>query len=329
MAIPPEEAVSSRRKVSAFMLNLIRRNRSQPLASQRTAAFLCLCIAGSGTAQELVPRAYWPTPVGTNVLIVGYQHSRGDIVVDQSLPVSGVDSRNDFLQVSYQRSIDSLGRSASIQISQSVADGTTTGTVEGSTVTRRTVGALDTIGRFAINLLGAPAMDAEGMMELRAAPRPIVGTSLTVSVPTGQYDEERVINLGTNRVSLKPEIGAIVPLGNTLLLEVDAGVWFFQDNDEFVGRTREQEPVWNVQLHLVQQFKPGFWAALDANFYGGGRTTVDGNRNRDLQRNSRLGATVVYPFARGQALRFALSTGTVTETGGDFELFSISWLRAF
>ena len=191
------------------------------------------------------------------------------------------------------------------------------------------MGALDTVGRFAINLLGAPALDAAGMRELRASPRPLVGASVTVTAPTGQYDEDRIISLGTNRWSVKPELGAIVPLGGGLLFEVDAGVWFFEDNDEFVGSTREQDPVWNLQLHLVRRFRPGFWASLNANFYGGGRTTVDGVENSDLQRNSRLGATLVYPFARGQALRLSLSTGTVTETGGDFELFSIAWLRVF
>ena len=79
----------------------------------------------------------------------------------------------------------------------------------------------------------------------------------------------------------------------------------------------------------MRRFRPGFWASLNTNFYGGGRTTVDGIDNRDLQRNSRLGTTIVYPFARGQALRVALSTGTVTETGGDFELLSVAWMRVF
>jgi hypothetical protein len=263
------------------------------------------------------------------VLVLGYQRSQGDIVVDQSLPVTGVDSQIDYLQLSYQKSVDVLGRSAAFQISQSFADGTTTGFVSGLPAERRTVGAQDTVGRFAINLMGAPALDPQGMAGLRAAPRPILGASLTVAAPTGQYDEDRVINLGTNRWSVKPEVGVILPVGAGFLFEIDAGLWFFQDNDEFVGGRREQDPVWNLQLHLIRRFSPGFWAALDANFYHGGRTTVGGARNRDLQRNSRLGGTLVYPFAPGQALRFAISTGTVTETGGDFELLSIGWIKAF
>jgi hypothetical protein len=286
-------------------------------------------LTPSASAQQLVPRAYWPAPVGTQVLVLGYQHSRGDIVVDQSLPVSGVDSSIDYAQISYQRNYDWFGRSASFQVSQGFADGETSGLVEGVPQTRRTVGALDTVARAAINLSGAPAMDREGMRALRADPRPIVGASLTVSAPTGQYAEDRIINLGANRWAVQAGLGMIYPIAGTLLFEVEASAWFFQDNDEFVGRTREQDPVGNLQLHLIKRFRPGFWASLDANFYGGGRTRIDGERNADLQRNSRLGATVVYPFARGQALRFAASAGTVTETGGDFELFSVTWIRLF
>lgn len=306
-----------------------RRPGGGPQGYAGVFAVLLLLLGCTGHAQELAPRAYWPAPVGTNVLVLGYQHSTGDIVVDQSLPLTGVDSNIDYFQMSYQRSIDAWGRTASLQLSQSFADGKTSGFVFGEFDSRRTVGALDTVGRFAINLMGAPALDVEGMRALRASPRPVVGASVTVTAPTGQYDEDRIINLGTNRWSVKPELGAIVPLGGGFLFEVNAGVWFFQDNDEFVGSTRKQDPVWNLQFHLVHRFRPGFWASLNTNFYGGGRTAVNGDENRDLQRNSRLGVTMVYPFARGQALRLALSTGTVTETGGDFELFSLSWLRAF
>lgn len=292
-------------------------------------AFLAMALAQAALAQELAPRAYWPTPVGTQVLVLGYQHSRGDIVVDPSLPVTGVDSSIDYAQVTYQRSYDWFGRSGTFQVSQAFADGITSGLVDGEPRTRRTVGALDTIARASINLRGAPAMDVEGMRALRASPRTIVGASLAVLAPTGQYDDDRIINLGTNRWTVRPGLGMIQPLGGSLLFEVEGSVSFFQDNAEFVGSTRSQDPVGNLQVHLVKRFRPGFWASLDANWYVGGRTRVDGERNRDLQRNSRVGTTLVYPFARGQALRFSASMGTVTETGGDFELFSLAWIKGF
>jgi hypothetical protein len=297
----------------------------------RCAACLALVLLAAlpVTAQELAPRAFWPAPVGTDVLVFGYQKSSGDIVVDQSLPVTGVDSDIDYLQLSYQRSLGLFGRSASVQVGQAFADGTTRGIVEGEAVTRRTVGPLDTTVRLAVNLLGAPAMDGAAFTAMRRNPRTLVGVSLTASAPTGEYDPERVINLGTNRWSLKPSLGIIKPLGGGFLLETELSMWWFQDNDNFVGEVREQDPVFAAQVHLVKRFRPGFWGALDANFYAGGRTRVGGSENADLQRNSRFGATLVYPLAPGHALRASASVGTVTETGGDFDLFSLAWIHAF
>ena len=83
----------------------------------------------------------------------------------------------------------------------------------------------------------------------------------------------------------------------------------------------------STEFHLVKRIRPGFWAALDANFYVGGRTRVGAVQSDDLQRTSRVGATIVVPIRRGHALRGSFSTGAVTETGGDFNIYSISYLR--
>ncbi len=117
----------------------------------------------------------------------------------------------------------------------------------------------------------------------------------------------------------------MIPLENKWLLEIEAGAWFFTDNDEFLGVTREQEPVFAVELHLVRRFKPGFWTALDLNYFAGGRSTVGGKLSADLQRNSRIGGTVVYPFAGRHALKAGFSMGIATESGGDFKSLLLAY----
>ena len=117
----------------------------------------------------------------------------------------------------------------------------------------------------------------------------------------------------------------MIPIVPKLLLEIELGAWFFGDNDKFLGVTREQKPIIATEIHLVKRFKPGFWAALDLNFYRGGRSTFDDVRAGDLQRNSRLGGTVVFPFGGRHAIKAAYSTGVVTESGGDFEAFLLSY----
>ena len=284
-------------------------------------------LCHTAMAQELVPRAYWPAPNGTNVLVLAYQRSSGDIVTDPSLPLVGVESDIDFLQLSYQRTFSLAGRTATVQLSLPYSRGDTEGLVDNEFRQRHVAGVADTRARLAVNLKGAPSMDAAGFQALRRNPKPILGASLLLQAPTGKYEADKLLNIGTNRWAIKPAIGAILPMTPTWLLEFEIGGWFFSDNDDFLGQTREQDPVFSTEFHLVKRFRPGFWASLDANFYVGGRTRVGAVQSDNLQRNSRVGATIVFPIRLGHALRGSFSTGAVTESGGDFNMFSISYIR--
>ena len=289
------------------------------------AGFLCKPVR----AQELVPRAYWPAPDGTNVALISYQNSTGDIVTDPSLPVVGVESDIEFLQLSYQKTFSLRGRTAAIQLSLPYSRGETQGFVEDVFLERRVSGVADTRVRFALNLMGAPTMDAAGFQALRQKPGPIIGASVLVQIPTGEYESDKLINIGTNRWSIKPAIGVILPIRPTWLFEFEVGGWFFGDNDDFLGETREQKPILSTEFHLIKRIRPGFWASLDANFYVGGRTRIGDAYSDDLQRNSRVGATVVVPIKRGHALRGSFSTGAVTKSGGDFNMYSLSYIRVW
>jgi hypothetical protein len=172
-------------------------------------------------------------------------------------------------------------------------------------------------------------MDGAGFQALRAKPRTIVGASVLVQVPTGAYEADKVINAGTNRWSVKPAIGVIWPARPTWLLEFELGAWFFGDNDEFLGATRQQDPILSSEFHLVKTMPRDFWVSLDMNYYTGGRTTVGQTQRADLQRNSRIGGTVVIPFKRRHAIRLAYSTGIVAESGGDFDNFSLNYARVW
>ncbi len=280
-------------------------------------------------AQELAPRAFWPVPEGTNVLVVGYQYSGGDIVTDPSLPIAGVESDINFVQVSYQRTLSLFGRTTNLQFNLPYTRSSTEGFVEGEFHNRDISAMADARVRLSVNLRGAATMDADGFQELRAKPRTIVGASLLVQAPTGGYEPDKLINAGTNRWAVKPALGVIWPVRPNWLLEFELGAWFYGDNDNFRQQTRQQEPILSSEFHLVKRIRPGFWVSLDLNYYIGGRTTVDQVEQSDLQRNSRIGATVVFPFRGRHAIRASASTGIITETGGDFESFSLNYVYAW
>ena len=183
--------------------------------------------------------------------------------------------------------------------------------------------------RFAVNLYGAPAMTPREFGSYQQGT--ILGFSLSVAPPLGQYDSTKLINLGTHRWSFKPELGFSRTRGRWVV-EMMAGAWLFTDNHDFVGgRTRQQDAIFATQFHLTYKPRRGMWIAGDLNFFTGGRTTVGEQVNLDLQRNSRVGATFSKALKRGQAIRVAVSRGAYTTIGADFlsvaGSYSYAWAR--
>jgi hypothetical protein len=283
------------------------------------------CVHGTVSAQELTPRAYWPAPLGTKLIGLGYAYSTGDIVTDPSLPLVGVDSTIHTGAVFYQQTFSLGGRTSNFQFEIPYADGNTKGAFQGQPAEASVSGLGDVTATIAVNLMGAPSMTREEFQAFRHNPKPVLATSLKVVAPTGEYQADKLVNVGANRWAAKIKLGYLHPMPNKTVLEFAAGVWFFEDNDEFLGTTREQQPLTALDLHLVKRIRPGFWGSLDANYYFGGRTTVGGELRADFQRNSRLGASLLYPFERRHAVKVSFSGGLVTESGGDFNTLLLNY----
>ncbi len=294
-----------------------------------TALVFVLASVTDGYAQELAPRAYWPAPEGINLALIGYQYSTGDVLFDPSLPIEGVEADTNFLSLTYVRTFDFAGRTTNLQLNLPYANSDAQGFSQGVFREREFSAFADARARLSVNLLGAPSMDVQGFQKLRQSPKPILGVSLMVSMPTGGYDSTKLFNAGANRWGVKPAIGFIYPIRPNVLLEFELGAWFYEDNDDFQGAKREQDSIVSTSMHLVRRIRPGFWASLDLIYYQGGRTSVDGARRDDRQENSRIGATMVLPFKRSHAIRMSASTGISTNAGGDFDTVTIAYAYAW
>jgi hypothetical protein len=275
------------------------------------------------SAQELEPRAYRTIPVGLNFVLFTYIFSSGNVVTDVASPVQDLDLDLSIAAVSYLRSLGIFGRSSSFTISVPYGFINGSGRLRGELVADSRSGAADTQMRLVVNLLGGPAMTPKEYAEF--GQRRNLGASVTVIAPSGQYDPTRFVNFGTNRWSFKPEIGYSSIKGRWIL-DAAVGAWFFTDNDNFVGLTREQDPIGSFQAHLSYNIRPRFWLALDANYFTGGRTTINGEDKADLQRNSRIGLTLSLPLRPRHSLRLAAETGAFTSVGADFDRIRISYL---
>jgi hypothetical protein len=283
---------------------------------------LSTCGASSAFAQSIEPRAYSPAPVGTNFVIVAYSESRGAIPIDPALPLSDIDLKVRAALLAYARSLNLFGKSAKFDLIVPVARLKGSATYFGDLVERDVSGISDPLARVTILFHGAPAMSP---VEFRQYKQDLLlGASVQVSIPTGQYDGERLLNIGSNRWAIRPELGASKTWGRWTV-ESAVGAIFFTANDDFFGeRKREQKPIYTVQGHVIYNLAPGTWVALDLNWFGGGRTTIDGVDDDNLQKNWRAGAVVAVPLNRQFSLKANASTGVSTRTGNSFDLFGIA-----
>ncbi len=304
---------------------LSARERWHPVAG----AILLLALAPAAGAQELIPAAYTPAPVGINLVTLAGLFNSGDLAFDPAGPIEDASAQIFVSSLGYARTLSVAGRSASVGIGLPYVVGDLEGRYIGEQASVSRSGIGDTSLRFAINLLGAPAMSPAEFQAYK--PRTLIGTTVVVQAPTGQYDASKLINIGTNRWSFEGQIGIVQVMGRWAVDVYVGGKYFTDNTDFFGGLTREQEPVASTQIHLRRAFGRKTWAAIDGNYWFGGRTTVNGVTNDDEQSNSRVGLTVSTRVGPRHNLRIAYSRGAVTRIGGDFDSigvsFSYSWAR--
>jgi len=282
-----------------------------------------LCAA----AQELEPGAYWPLPTSLNIVTVVNSFNSGDLAFDPSAPIDEASALINTTALALMRTFNLAGRSASASLMLPVVAGHIEGLYLGEPAEVGRFGLGDPRLKLAMNLYGAPAMTPKEFASYRQGR--ILGLSLIVAPPLGQYDSTKLINIGTNRWSFKPELGVSTTRGNWVL-EGMAGVWLFTDNTDFLGaRTREQDPIVATQIHVTYKFTRSMWLAGDANYFTGGRTTIGGKENLDLQRNSRVGATFSRALNSQQAIRMSVSRGAYTTIGADFTSIAASYTYAW
>jgi hypothetical protein len=292
-------------------------------------AGLCLLLASPAWAQDLDPRAYVHVPVDGTFLLVGFGASEGGIVTDPTLAVTDVQATVLTSSVGAGRSFGLLGRTAQVFGVMPVSWADMSGKVFGEQRTALRDGLSDMRLRMSWLVRGAPAVTAA---ELAKAPRrTILGVSVNVAAPVGEYDPEKLINLGTNRWAFRPEFAVSQPIGQRWLLDAYAGLWLFTANHEsYPGTlTKTQSPMGSFQGHLSYNFQRQLWAAVDLTYYVGGRTIVEGVGTEDMQSNLRGGVTVALPVGQRHSIKIAVSSGAIVRLGADFITYSFAWQTAW
>ena len=286
-------------------------------------AAACLAWLAAVQAQDIEPRSYSNAPVGVNFAIAGLADARGALEFDPATRLTNAKISTQSAIFAYARSLDLWGLSGKFDAILPYAAVSGTALFNGAPVERNVDGPVDPRFRLSANFYGAPAL---GLKEFRNYRQDlIVGASLQVSVPLGQYDPSRLVNIGNNRWSFKPELGVSKALGAWTVEGKLAGIFYTENRDFFGGHRRAQDPIYALQANAIYSFPSGIWASLDATYYTGGRTTIDGDRGDDLQQNWRVGATLAFPLDARNSLKISASSGVSARTGNNFDLVGVAW----
>jgi Putative MetA-pathway of phenol degradation len=299
------------------------------LARWTIAAWALVGAPAVVAAQELEPGLYQNAPINFNLAAANILFSRGNVLFDSALPIEDATADVQAFVLGYVRTLGIAGKAAKLDVQVPMSWAHFAGLVNGDVRTRSPTGLADPRVRLAVNILGSPALALPEFARYRQ--RTIVGLALQIVAPLGQYDPDRLINIGSNRWSFRPEMGVSRALGR-LTLEFAAGAWLFTANDDFFGgKELTQRPLYFAKGAAIWSFRGGRWVAVNYGRATGGQTSIDGGASSPLQENDRIAATLLLPMRRTQALRLTYTSGIFTRLGADFETvgvgYQLSWTR--
>lgn len=294
--------------------------------------FLAFLIYFSYTicqAQDLDPRAYMRLPIATTTAFTGFSFSSGGVVTDPTLPIDNIKANVQAISFGVSRTFNFMGNTSQVlavlpyswaQVSGDVGE-------QFTEITRS--GMADARLRFSTLLIGGKAGTLQEIVQ--APKKTILGLGLHVSVPTGEFMPEKLINLGTNRWAFRPELSLSQPLGKRWLVDIYSGVWLFTNNNSFYpgNNLRSQKPLGAFQTHISYNINPILWVALDATYYLGGTSSINNDLREDRQENTRVGVTAVIPTGKTTSLKLAASTGAVVRIGQDFTTYTLGWQKTW
>jgi hypothetical protein len=285
-------------------------------------------LCSPANAQDLEPRRWSHLPMGLNVLGLASVWTDGDILFDPVLLIEDATYDVYVAGAGYVRTFELLGKSARIDANVPYATGRWEGLLDGVDTTVRRRGFLDPRIRFSINLYGAPPLSGKAYVQYRQE-NPVtttVGAAVAITLPFGDYNDQKLINLGRNRIVIRPQLG-VLHQRYKWQFEVTGSVFLHQTNDEFWGGNElKQDPLWFIQGHVIYTFKPGWWASFSSGFAHGGRSHVNDVPKTDDRRTNYFAVSFGVPINTRQGLKITyLTSDTNISVGANTNALLAAW----
>lgn len=267
---------------------------------------------------------YDNTPVGVNQLELGYAFVHGNASIDTSLVIAGANLNLNQVLIDYTRYFGLFDRLTWVQAALPVAR--LGGSITGSNIESSIAGSGDSSYALAMLLKGGPALSVAQFDNYR--PTTTVGVSFSFTAPTGLYSADRILNLGSDRWSVKPEIALSHPFGpdQKWQLDVYANAYFYTDNTSYHGREiLRQEPLTGLEGHISYSFNDNLWVSLDTRYSFRGATFVDGADQNNAQQNVMVGSEMNLSINSRHSLLFEFVKAAVHQNSPAVVGFSVKY----
>ena len=280
-------------------------------------ALLAIASAGAGrhaSAQFTDPRNYQNSPVDVNQAQLAYAYVRSNSSIDSSIIVADSKLQLNQGSISYTRYFSLIHRMA--WFSPGIPIAGLDGSISGTTISRSITGSGDSSYQVAWLLAGGPALSAPDFEKFQ--PRTSVGLSLSMTAPTGSYQSNRILNLGANRWTFKPEIGVSYPFGPQQKWALDgyANSYFYTDNNSYHGaQALGQKPLPGFEGHISYSFLDSLVGSLDTRYSFGGETSLNGVNQDNSQKNFLLGSEAIWSLNDRNSFRLVLAKALVHQNG--------------
>lgn len=296
--------------------------------------FLLAALGSQGvvSAQDLEPRRWTHLPVGTSVGSFTYAYTYGDLTLDPVLMIEDARVETHSWVAAFVRAFDCFGRTGRLDLILPYQISEWEGLLAGTPASTEREGLADPWLRLSVDLIGAPALKGKEFQEYRAAHpvHTLVGAAVGVTLPLGEYDEDKLLNLGQNRFTIRPQVGALHMHG-PWSYELTTSVSFFTDNDEFFGDTeRAQDPLYTTQAHVILSLPSGWWGSVSGGYSWGAESEIDGQPKDDERGDLLYAASFGLPITKTQGLKFVyFRSDTQEAVGGDTSSVFVSWSVRF
>jgi hypothetical protein len=282
------------------------------------------CTPGKASAQFNDARAYDNTPVGVSQLELHYTYVRSNASLDPSLAIAGADLNLNQGTIGYTHYFGVFHRLAWVEAAVPLAG--LDGSIAGTNVHGSIAGAGDSSYQIAMLLTGGQALSISQFENYK--PASSLGLSLTITAPTGLYNTNKILNLGSDRWSFKPELAFSLPFGPDQKWEFDGygNVSFYTDNTSYRGREiLRQQPLPGLEGHVSYSFNDRAWVSLNTRYSFRATTSVDGVSQNNAQQNFIVGSELNISLSPQNSLTFVFAKAIVHQNGPTDTGFSIKY----